>query len=91
MIPSLTLHAQERAREREISWSEICETMEYGHEIARDKISRQIRLGRICLVQSLKTQEIITVYREARTKKRLKNYRRWMKMKFIHSKHDRMR
>ena len=88
---SMTMHAQERARERRIGFDEIRTCAARGTEIARDGESKTIKFHKLCVVISLKTDDIVTVFRMETDKRRAKMKRKHERKARIHNKHDRMR
>ena len=83
----LTQHAQQRAEERGISYSEICETVLRGDEVHRDKTSRTMKFRRICVVLNLSNDDVVTVYRHFKKKKATKKLRQHKKKMYYFDLH----
>ena len=88
---SMTAHAQQRAQERRIGFDEIRTCAARGTEIARDGESKTIKFHKLCVVISLKTDDIVTVFRMETDKRRAKMRRKHQRKVKIHGKHERMR
>ena len=86
---SLTLHAQNRCRERHITYSEVCEVAELGVEISRDNMSRTLKLRRLCVVLNTRTGEVVTVFRQPSAKKKAKNQRQHKRKMALLDRHER--
>ena len=86
---SLTLHAQQRCRERGISYLEICEAVECGREVTRDDKSRTVKLRRLCVVLNTRTGEVVTVFRQPSAKKKAKNQRQHKRKMALLDRHER--
>ena len=88
-MTSLTIHAQERARERRISFDEIRICAAKGKEIYRTRDSKTLRFHKLCLIVSLQTDEIVTVFRVETDKRKAKAKRKHQRKLKIHDKHQR--
>ena len=88
-MTSLTMHAQERARERRISFDEIKTCAAKGKEIYRTRDSKTLRFHKLCLIVSLHTDEIVTVFRIETDKRKAKAKRKHQRKMKIHDKHQR--
>lgn len=84
---SMTAHAQQRAHERRIGLDEIKICAAMGKEVCRDEESRTVKFHKLCLIVSVKTGEIVTVFRTETDKRRAKAKRKKQRKIKLHDKH----
>lgn len=84
---SMTAHAQQRSRERSIGLDEIRICAAKGKEVCRDEGTRTVKFHKLCLVISLDTGDIVTVFRFETDKRRAKAKRKKQRKIKLHDKH----